>query len=68
MSAFEKHHTVAEVAALWSVSASTIRRIFGSLPGVVKLGRIKTSRGPRRYRKLLIPDGIMRTQYAALTK
>jgi hypothetical protein len=68
MSAFEKHYTVAAVATMWSMSASTVRRIFGKVPGVIKLGRTANGRGARKYRKLLIPETILRTQYVALTK
>ena len=38
----EKHYTVAQVAAAWALSPSTIRRYFEGLPGVIRIGRAKT--------------------------
>jgi hypothetical protein len=36
--ALDEHFTVTEVAKLWHMHPRTIRRIFGSMIGVIKLG------------------------------
>jgi hypothetical protein len=63
--ALERHYTVAQVAAAW-VSMNTVRRIFASLPGVLKIGSRKPRK--RRYVTLSIPERIVKAQYALLTR
>jgi len=48
----DRHFTANEVAALWRMHPSTIRRIFGSVIGVIKLGTGK-------YRTILIPERVL---------
>lgn len=55
--ALEKHYSVAELAKLWLLSESTIRRIFIEEPGVLKLAHQET-RFKRRYTSLRIPERI----------
>jgi len=59
----EKHFTVAEVAALLEVSDDTVRRIFSSEPGALKLSRPNGFK--RKYATLRIPESVLQ---AFLTK
>jgi hypothetical protein len=54
----ERHYTVAEVAAMWSLSNDAVRRMFQDEPGVLVLGR--RSKGRKRpYRTLRIPKSLL---------
>jgi hypothetical protein len=61
----EPHHTVAQVAQRWNVSADTIRSIFEREPGVLVIAN-QTSRGKRRYRTLLIPESVLQRVHRRL--
>jgi AraC-like DNA-binding protein len=39
--ALDEHFSVSEVAAMWGMSPKTIRRMFGTMEGVIKLGSAK---------------------------
>jgi hypothetical protein len=55
--AFERHYTIAEIAAFWSLSEDTVRDMFLSEPGVLVVARHKP--GNRRpYRTIRIPESI----------
>ena len=72
MSAFGKHYSVSELAALWKRSDDTIRRWFRSEPGVAKTGegtRLVGRKYVRRYHSLLIPESVaVRVYNKMLTK
>jgi hypothetical protein len=53
----EKHYTPSELADLWGVSVQTIREIFKSEEGVLKLGSNGT-RTRRAYKTLRIPKDV----------
>jgi hypothetical protein len=54
---FERHFTVAELAALWNLSKDTVRRCFQREAGVIEIvGRKKVSK--RRYITLRIPKSV----------
>jgi hypothetical protein len=53
----EKHFTPQELAEMWQVSIQTIRQIFESEEGVLKIGRDGT-RTRRRYKTLRIPESV----------
>lgn len=55
--ATEKHFSVPELAKIWFLSESTVRRIFIEEPGVLKLAH-KETRYKRRYTTLRIPERI----------
>ena len=55
--AMEKHYSVPELAKIWFLSESTVRRIFIEEPGVLKLAH-KETRYKRRYTTLRIPERI----------
>jgi hypothetical protein len=53
----EKHYTAAELAELWHVDESTIRRMFSREPGVLRLKRalrIPKSVATRKYSENVI--------------
>ena len=54
----ERHYTAAEVAAMWSLSKDTVRRMFQDEPGVLVLGGRSSSR-KRRYVTLRIPLSVL---------
>ena len=51
---FERHFTPRELAELWKLDESTIRRMFQDEPGVLKLGKAGR-RSTRDYVTLRIP-------------
>jgi hypothetical protein len=51
---FERHFTPKELAELWHLDESTIRRLFQDEPGVLKIGQVGR-RGKRVYVTLRIP-------------
>lgn len=57
--ALDKHLTVNEVAKLWHMHPSTIRRIFGTMEGVIKLGAGK-------HKTLYIPERLLVTKHREL--
>jgi hypothetical protein len=56
--ALDKHFTVTEVAKLWHMHPKTIRRIFGSMVGVIKLGAGK--------KILYIPERLLEEKHREL--
>ena len=61
----QRHYSVLEVAAIWSLSDRTIRRIFGDVPGVVHCGST-ISRQKQRCQTLRIPETVLRYVYQLL--
>jgi hypothetical protein len=61
----ERHYTVAEVAAMWSLSDDAVRKIFEGEPGVLVLGG--SIPGTRRYRTLRIPASVLHRVHKRLT-
>jgi len=62
MDAFERHFTPAELAEIWSLDVSTIRRMFIDMPGVLKVGE-SNPRGKRGYVTLRIPVSVAERVY-----
>lgn len=54
-----KHHTVAEIARLWSLSADSVRAVFRREPGVLIIGNPVPRRGKRAYTTLRIPAHVV---------
>jgi hypothetical protein len=54
----EKHYIPAEIAALWALSADTIRALFRNEPGVLRIERPETMR-KRQYISLRIPESVV---------
>ena len=62
--ALERHFTPQQLAELWGLDESTIRRIFIDEPGVFKHGRPCRRNGRRDYVTLRIPESVVRRVYA----
>lgn len=62
--AFERHFTPQQLAELWRLDESTIRRIFVDEPGVLKYGKSCRRNGRRDYVTLRIPESVARRVYA----
>jgi hypothetical protein len=56
---FERHYTPKELAALWALDETTIRRLFYDEPGVLKLGKANRRDGKRDYVSLRIPESVV---------
>lgn len=55
----EKHYSPKEVAALWGLDESTVRKRFQDVAGVLKLTRPVSRRGKRSYVTLRIPQSVL---------
>jgi len=62
----ERHYTPKELAALWRLDETTIRRIFQDEPDVLRLGRAGR-RDKRDYVTLRIPQSVALRVHARLT-
>jgi hypothetical protein len=56
--ATDQHFSVSEVAAMWGMHPKTIRRMFGSMAGVIKLGS--------RKKTLFIPARLLEQKHREL--
>jgi hypothetical protein len=66
--AFERHFTPKQLADLWLLHESTIRRLFVDEPGVLKYGKVSRRDGHRDYVTLRIPETVARRVYEARTR
>lgn len=57
--AVERHYTAKELSALWSLSRSSIIRIFQDEPGVLRISPGKPRRGRRTRITLRIPESVV---------
>ena len=64
--AFGRHFSAAELAKIWKLNETTIRRIFQDEPGVFKIG--KSDRRKRDYVTLRIPEAVALRVYAERSK
>ena len=62
-SPFERHYTPKELAELWQLDESTIRRIFQDEPGVMNIGQAGR-RNKRDYVTLRIPESVVQRVYS----
>jgi hypothetical protein len=62
-----RHYTVAEIAALWSLSDDAVRKLFEKEPGVLVLGESHPRRGKRRYTTLRIPECVLERVHRRLS-
>jgi hypothetical protein len=62
--AFERHYTPQQLAELWLLHESTIRRLFLDEPGVLKYSNSYSRSGRREYFTLRIPESVARRVYA----
>jgi hypothetical protein len=66
--ATERHYSPEEIAKLWSVHATTVKRKFEDRPGVLKLGRANTSGSKRRYTILRIPESVLQEAHQEMAR
>lgn len=66
--AFERHYTPRQLAELWILDESTIRRLFHDEPGVLKYSHSSLRSGRRGYVTLRIPESVARRVYARRTR
>jgi predicted transcriptional regulator len=59
--ALEKHYSIIEIAELWGISDTTVRKIFTDEPGVLAWGtEERVGRHKKRgYRSIRVPESIM---------
>jgi hypothetical protein len=55
---FERHFTAKQLAQLWGLDESTVRKIFQDEPGVLKIGKAGRRDGKRDYVSLRIPESV----------
>ena len=56
--AFEHHFRPKDIAELWGLDESTVRRLFQDEPGVLKIGRVDRRDGKRGYVSIRIPESV----------
>lgn len=62
--ATERHFSVVEVADLWGLSPSAVRRLFQQEPGVLAIGEARPRFGRRRGKVTLrIPQSVLDRVY-----
>ena len=60
----QRHYTPTELATLWNMHPSTIRRVFGNMPGVLKIGAMRRlHKQSKPYRTIRIPASIAKAWY-----
>jgi hypothetical protein len=55
---FERHYTPKELAALWALDETTIRRLYYDEPGELKIGKANRRDGKRDYMSLRIQESV----------
>jgi hypothetical protein len=65
---FERHFTPMELADIWQLDKTTIRRMFQDLPGVLKIGKSNRRDGKRDYVTLRIPEAVALRVYQERTR
>jgi len=66
--AVQRHYTVNEIAALWSLSDDAVRKIFEREPGVLVIGD-RNPRGRKRpYTTLRIPQFVLDRVHKRLSR
>lgn len=62
--ATERHYSVLEIADLWKLSPSAVRRLFQDEPGVLAIGEARPKYGRRRGKVTLrIPQSVLDRVY-----
>ena len=68
MVAFERHFSAHDLAEIWKLDETTIRRIFQGQPGVLKVGKSNRRDGKRDYVTLRIPESVALRIYQERTR
>lgn len=63
-----RHYTVAEIAALWSLSDDAVRKIFENESGVLAIGDTRPTLRKRRYTTLRIPEDVLARVHRRLSR
>ena len=58
VTAFEQHYRPRDLAKLWGLDESTVRRLFQDEPGVLKVGCAGRRDGKRDYMSIRIPESV----------
>jgi len=66
--AFSRHFSPAELAVIWNLDPTTIRRIFQDETGVLKIGKSSRRDGKRDYTTLRIPESVALRVYTERSK
>ena len=61
----ERHYSVQEIAAAWSLSTKTIRRLFEHEPGVLHINN--AGNGKQIYTTLRIPESVLMRAHKTLS-
>lgn len=64
----ERHFSVDEVAALWSLSDDSVRKMFEDEPGVLIIECQSSRTHKRRYKTLRIPEHVLERVHRRLSK
>lgn len=56
--AFGRHFTAIELAGIWELDPTTVRRMFQDEPGVFKIGESNRRDRKRDYMTLRIPEAV----------
>ena len=56
--AFERHYRPKDLAKVWGLDESTVRRLFQDEPGVLKIGQSGRRDGKRDYVSIRIPESV----------
>lgn len=67
-SPFGRHFTAAELAEIWKLDETTIRRLFQDEPGVLRIGKSNRRDGKRDYITLRIPEAVAVRVYEERSK
>jgi hypothetical protein len=63
----ERHYSVQEIGAMWSLSNDAVRDLFLREPGVLVIGH-DGSRGKRAYRTLRIPESVVQRVHRRMSR
>ena len=63
----ERHYTPREIAEVWSLDVSTVRKMFQDIPGVLKVGSAGR-RSKRDYVTIRIPESVVERVYRERTR
>jgi hypothetical protein len=63
-----RHYSVAEIAALWSLSDDSVRKIFEREPGVLVIGNPKVYGRKRSYTTIRVPEFVLERVHRRLSK
>jgi len=63
-----RHYTIAEIAALWSLSDDSVRKIFEREPGVLVISNQKLYGRKRSYTTIRVPEFVLERVHRRLSK